>query len=1177
MRLISLELTRYGNFAKDRIIFDPRPGRINLLFLPNGAGKSVLRAAFCDLLFGIGGQTPMGFRFGYTGMRIAAEAIAPDGARLSFVRRKGQGNTLLDAAGNPENSGHLARRLGGIDRTLLERLFALDTERLRRGGEELLASGGAVADALLAAGGLGGIKELYRSLEEAADALAPARRSKDKPFYRALDQLQEARRRARSAELRPEAWARMEDELAAAVGQQETANKEVAGAAREIARLERSRRVRIPMAERDAALAWLALHPEAPMLAPALKERLGEATNKLAIACQELRSEEERNGELAAEHAGIVADQAVLDAASEIEGLSEQAGAVDKALEDMPKRRADYMALLAHTAELLRRLDIDLPPERAGEALPHQAAESRARNLIARHGEVAAAAERAPRAALAAQRDIAEKEAQRDRLPPGDDTEVLARMVAEIRADGDPAARIEELARDLADNRAGLAAALAAVPGWRGDGEGLLRTPVQPIATYERLDAARQANEAENVRRADRLRDAEEQHAEAARRLAALAAGGVVADEGAVTAARRHREQGWALIYQLAFTAQHPAAEELRAFAADQPLPLAYERAVKAADALADRRVQDSDVIARAAEAGRTLAAAQQALAEAGNGVKLARNAAAEAERAWLEITADLPLGVAPGLEEVRAFLAARARVIEQMSAVERSAQAVARLNGRHREWAARLAAALGETSAEGLLASLLREADDRLAAASRVAAERVALEASLRELRRVQEEAERNLAEAARRQAAWQADWQAALHELNRPGDEHPDVTADILAVLAELDREHRAALGLSERLRAMQDDNSRFAASVEALLARVAPQLAPAERTTQKTLEAIRALRKELDEHRARAQLRADLGKQLEKSARCLANLRQRLAQHEADLQAVLTAIGAASVEDAEQRLALGRERAAEAEKLAQAETRLREDGDGVTLEALREELAGLGPDDVASALEAARARAEAAHVAAQEAAARASRQALEMQQRSTDVAYQAAMADQEAHVATIRRVLEEAIIARLAAGLLGLAIEKLEEGGGSALLARIGAYFRTLTSGAFSRIVAEDDGDGSLALAMVPSDLPDEQKRVDALSEGTRDQLYLALRLAAIEDHVTSAPALPFIGDDILQTSDDERATAALHALLEFSRHVQVILLTHHPHILRLAATLPGDAVHLCQVTTQEAVEA
>src|SRR4051794_10826747 len=99
MRLTTLSLRNYGNFESEDIVFDTSPGKINLLVAPNGSGKSVLRTAFCDLLFGISGQTPMGFRFGYSGMRLSADAITKDGERFTFGRRKGQGNTLVDGAG----------------------------------------------------------------------------------------------------------------------------------------------------------------------------------------------------------------------------------------------------------------------------------------------------------------------------------------------------------------------------------------------------------------------------------------------------------------------------------------------------------------------------------------------------------------------------------------------------------------------------------------------------------------------------------------------------------------------------------------------------------------------------------------------------------------------------------------------------------------------------------------------------------------------------------------------------------------------------------------------------------------------------------------------------------------------------------------------------------------------
>jgi uncharacterized protein YhaN len=86
------------------------------------------------------------------------------------------------------------------------------------------------------------------------------------------------------------------------------------------------------------------------------------------------------------------------------------------------------------------------------------------------------------------------------------------------------------------------------------------------------------------------------------------------------------------------------------------------------------------------------------------------------------------------------------------------------------------------------------------------------------------------------------------------------------------------------------------------------------------------------------------------------------------------------------------------------------------------------------------------------------------------------------------------------------------------------------------------------------------------VDELSEGTRDQLFLALRLVAIEDHLDASPPLPFVADDILQTFDDARATATLRALLELSERTQVLVLTHHEHVLDLAGALPAGTVHV-----------
>lgn len=73
---------------------------------------------------------------------------------------------------------------------------------------------------------------------------------------------------------------------------------------------------------------------------------------------------------------------------------------------------------------------------------------------------------------------------------------------------------------------------------------------------------------------------------------------------------------------------------------------------------------------------------------------------------------------------------------------------------------------------------------------------------------------------------------------------------------------------------------------------------------------------------------------------------------------------------------------------------------------------------------------------------------------------------------------------------------------------------------------------------------------------MSDGTADQLYLALRLAGVAEYLARNEAMPFIVDDILIKFDDGRAVAALKVLAELSIKTQVIFFTHHRHLVELA---------------------
>ncbi len=89
-------------------------------------------------------------------------------------------------------------------------------------------------------------------------------------------------------------------------------------------------------------------------------------------------------------------------------------------------------------------------------------------------------------------------------------------------------------------------------------------------------------------------------------------------------------------------------------------------------------------------------------------------------------------------------------------------------------------------------------------------------------------------------------------------------------------------------------------------------------------------------------------------------------------------------------------------------------------------------------------------------------------------------------------------------------------------------------------------------------------DAQSRLwnpDRLSRGTREQVFLALRLALVRDLERHGVHLPIVIDDALVNFDDSRARAAAEVLMEFvadqPRERQMLILTCHSHVARIFA--------------------
>ena len=102
------------------------------------------------------------------------------------------------------------------------------------------------------------------------------------------------------------------------------------------------------------------------------------------------------------------------------------------------------------------------------------------------------------------------------------------------------------------------------------------------------------------------------------------------------------------------------------------------------------------------------------------------------------------------------------------------------------------------------------------------------------------------------------------------------------------------------------------------------------------------------------------------------------------------------------------------------------------------------------------------------------------------------------------------------------------------------KAGDYFRQLTAGQFDQVSLDRSLSVTVRQTGSLADRP-----LALLSQGTKDQLYLALRLSIADLVLPEGAACPFVLDDALLAFDDQRLDLALDLLRQLAEHRQVIL--------------------------------
>lgn len=171
--------------------------------------------------------------------------------------------------------------------------------------------------------------------------------------------------------------------------------------------------------------------------------------------------------------------------------------------------------------------------------------------------------------------------------------------------------------------------------------------------------------------------------------------------------------------------------------------------------------------------------------------------------------------------------------------------------------------------------------------------------------------------------------------------------------------------------------------------------------------------------------------------------------------------------------------------------------------------------------------------------------------------------ASAEAQEALARVRTNVERYVRARLGAFILGREIERYRQENQGPMLTKASQLFARLTLGGFTGVRAGYNDKDKPALKCVRDG--NVEVDVEGLSEGTRDQLYLSLRLASLLRYADVAEPMPLVLDDLLIQFDDERSRAALEVIAEVAPRIQVLFFTHHARLVDLArAAVPASSL-------------
>lgn len=1148
MKLRRLDLENFGIHAEHTFPFAEQG--LQLIYGRNEAGKSTLLQSVRELLFGFAhaGSNPFAPDSKTKKMRATAQLTLKDGSELEIVRRQGNKNTLSGGYVTREESVDEVRwqqLLSGADQQMYQHVFGFSLQELATGEESLKEAN---LDEALFGGGLGRLhdyKQLIKSIEEEAENLFKSRGQKQQ-INSILAEIKSLKSELKESSLRPaeyEEWLSQANRCEEELTRLQAVRDQVFRRQQHLDRLKRAHPLWIELQSKQQQLAKL----DAPSSFPAdALDELAQTRNQAKKLASEIDDLVRDLARIEKEVGDIEFNEALIESGEAIRSLVFGIKEVRNYRRDIPLRQQEREHDLDEALRILRRIDPKLQLDQIGQFELTFADRNSIQQLARKRQRVLTELESQAPELERLDREILELEATLGAIPVKsqelvDKLRTSRQPLAEaIKEKRELEAAISDLTMQVSQRSASIESVLTEELNW----ENALPVPME--STITKFDQQMQVI-AEEIRSAERtVRETNEELVAKRDELRRMEQGVDLVSQDLLDESRGKRDANWKSLRQILLgESNSPAHDELH------PQTEAFEGQIKESDVMADKRYRNAQLLAEHQAVAGQIATLEERLAgrqsHVANLNEKQTRLLAEWEAEWKTC------GIQPkSPREMNAWRLAYLELVQIHAEIERKRHELQPLEKRIEATTKLLADTKQlpeQVSTMEMLSwidAYLREAEGFREKQTEL---RIRIESKQDERRSSQQQQEKRQQQLAEIEARGSE----ILTIFQSLGDVDIELAGELISAIDEIQGHLTSAAKLEQRISDMEAGLIEFQQQVQTVLESTAESLE--EMPPEHAAERLGTLLTEAERRHSR---RKELQFERQVTSQTHENRQAEHAELEARLAKWRKQVAVNSDEELESVSQTVRARHKMEEEIAAKENELALVRESEEPTSFQEALASLDRDQLELDLN----EVTREFAGIQENLAQSNQQLGELNSRLREVDLSSRAVIAQGKIESLQSDLSDCLDRLgpllIAKEMLARAMKAFREENSGQLLASISELLERMTEGRYVKVEPDLEKEGGLLLV----GQGDIRKKPVELSTGTREQLYLAIRLAYIRHYCQGAEPLPVLMDDILVNFDDDRQVATLKVLADFDPEIQIILLTCHQPLVAKVQSLKGD---------------